>query len=166
MAPAASDCHFRAPTENDGADVWTLVKSTGVLDLNSSYSYLMWCKFFRETSIVAEQSDKVVGFISGFIHPDKPNVLFIWQVAVDASQRGKGLATKMLFELLEREACEDVEYLQATVSPDNIASRKLFTRFAKKLNTRCEIREGFKPEDFPESNHEEEPLYHIGPFHS
>src|SRR5699024_11825128 len=80
---------FCKPTKDDGAEVWELIKHTGVLDLNSSYSYLMWCEIFSETSIVVEREGNTVGFISGFIHPDQPDTLFIWQVAVDASERGK-----------------------------------------------------------------------------
>src|SRR5699024_11664859 len=86
----------RQPTLEDGAQVWELVKSTGVLDLNSSYQYLMWCNYFSDTSVVVEQNDKIVGFISGFTNPKQTNTLFVWQVAVHESQRGKGLATKML----------------------------------------------------------------------
>src|SRR5699024_502549 len=52
---------LRAPTLDDGADVWTLIKETGVLDLNSSYSYLMWCTNFSDTSVVIETDDEIVG---------------------------------------------------------------------------------------------------------
>ncbi|HET7578070.1 MAG TPA: diaminobutyrate acetyltransferase [Bacillales bacterium] len=162
--PVKTSCLFRKPNEEDGADVWTLVKKTGVLDLNSSYSYLMWCKFFRDTTIIAEQRGKVVGFISGFLNPSSPHVLFIWQVAVDKSQRGKGLATKMISRLLERSSCDDVRYIEATVSPSNLPSQKLFKGFAEKMETACKIRNGFIEDHFPENGHEDEPIYRIGPF--
>ncbi|MFD1360120.1 diaminobutyrate acetyltransferase [Lentibacillus salinarum] len=157
------DLGFRKPTKDDGADVWELIKHTGVLDLNSSYSYLMWCEIFSETSIVVENEGEIVGFISGFIHPDQPDTLFIWQVAVDESERGNGLATRMLYQLLKREGCEDVNYVEATVSPSNIASQQLFKGLAKKLRTKCVIHDYFTSNDFPKEGHEDERLFKIGP---
>ena len=55
------DLILRMPTEEDGKEVWRLVKETGVLDLNSSYSYLMWSKFFDNTSVVVEVNEQIVG---------------------------------------------------------------------------------------------------------
>lgn len=156
--------HFTKPDKEDGADVWKLIKCTGVLDLNSSYSYLMWCEIFSETSIVAKRDDKVVGFISGFIHPDSPDTLFIWQVAVNESERGKGLGTRMLFQLLGRSVCEEVHYVEATVSPSNKPSQSLFRGLAKKLDTSCDVSDYFSSKDFPQRGHEDELMFRIGPF--
>src|SRR5699024_86488 len=68
MTQTKTKFHFRKPTKEDGAAVWNLINDMGVLDLNSSYSYIMWCEIFAETSIVAERDGETVGFISGFIH--------------------------------------------------------------------------------------------------
>ncbi|GAB4073988.1 diaminobutyrate acetyltransferase [Barrientosiimonas marina] len=157
------DLGFRKPSKEDGASVWELINQTGVLDLNSSYSYLMWCEIFSETSVVVERDEKIVGFISGFIHPDEPETLFIWQVAVDESERGSGLATRMLYQLLKREGCEEVNHVEATVSPSNIASQQLFKGLAKKLRTKCLIHDYFTANDFPREGHEDERLFKIGP---
>jgi len=159
-----TDFHFRKPTKKDGAAVWQLIKDMKVLDLNSSYSYLMWCEIFSETSIVAEREGNTVGFISGFINPNSPDTLFIWQVAVNASERGRGLATKMLRQLLKRTS-DEVEYVEATVSPSNKPSQSLFKGLAKKLDTNCNISDYFTTEDFPEEGeeHEDELLFKIGP---
>ncbi|MUV37793.1 Diaminobutyrate acetyltransferase [Lentibacillus sp. JNUCC-1] len=155
---------FREPTLDDGAGVWTLIKETGVLDLNSSYSYLMWCSVFSDTSVVVEADGQIVGFISGFIKPASPDKLFIWQVAVDGEQRGKGLASKMLHHILERDICENVRYVEATVSPSNTPSRKLFNGLARSLDTNIEVSDCFTAEDFPEEGHEDELMHLIGPF--
>ena len=37
----------------DGAALWRIAKDSGNLDLNSSYSYLLWCRDFAGTSAVA-----------------------------------------------------------------------------------------------------------------
>lgn len=149
--------------------MWKLIKHTGNLDLNSSYSYLMWCEIFSETSIIAfegEGGQTPAGFVSGFIHPEKPDTLFIWQVAVHESHRGQGLATRMLNQLVDRDSCSNVEYIEATVSPSNIPSNHLFLGLARRYRSNYEISKYFEPDDFPESGadaHEAEWLYRIGP---
>ncbi|WP_338044663.1 diaminobutyrate acetyltransferase [Oceanobacillus jordanicus] len=154
---------FRNPVKKDGAAVWELIKHTGVLDLNSSYSYLMWCDIFSDTSVVAIDGRKVCGFISGYLHPKKTDTLFIWQVAVHESGRGKGLATSMLRNILKRTVCDEVRYIEATVSPSNIASTNLFKGLARDLDTNCLITDYFSSMDFPQDGHEDELLFKIGP---
>lgn len=158
------DVKFRKPVEEDGAEVWKLVKRAGVLDLNSSYSYLMLCKFFPETCVIAEDNGQIVGFVSAFLPQTAEETVFVWQVAVDASQRGKGLGKTLLRELISREACSDVQYLEATVSPSNRPSQSLFKSFAKELDTECKIFECFSEDMFPDDGHESEWTYRIGPF--
>lgn len=165
MIDQKSDLVFRMPTEDDGKGIWKLVKETGVLDLNSSYSYLMWAKFFDKTSVVVEANQEIVGFISGFIQPNKPNTLFIWQVAVDESQRKKGLASRMLKSILSRDKRRNIQYLEATVSPSNVASTALFQKLAKDLQTSCDVTTFFTEDQFPGKVHEEEKLFKIGPFY-
>nr|WP_240511880.1 diaminobutyrate acetyltransferase [Paludifilum halophilum] len=141
-----------------------MIKRAGVLDLNSSYSYLMLCKFFSETCVIAEENDRIVGFVSAFIPPESQDTVFVWQVAVDASQRGKGLGKTLLKELLNRNACDDVRFLEATVSPSNVPSQSLFKSVAKDLDTQCQVFECFPENLFPDEQHESEWTYRIGPF--
>ncbi len=125
----------------------------------------MWCEIFSNTSIVvkSKETQKVVGFISGFIHPDKTDTLFIWQVAVSESERGNGLATKMLLQLMDRDACEEVQFVEATVSPSNTPSKRLFFGLARKFNTNWKVSDYFTANDFPDTGHEDELLFRIGP---
>lgn len=161
-----TELHYRKPNIEDGAAVWELVKDTGMLDVNSSYSYIMWCEIFSGTSIVAESGRDIVGFISGFIHPDTANTLFIWQVAVDESEQGQGLATKMLFELLKRDYREPIHYIEATVSPSNTPSNHLFWGLSKRLDCNCVISDYISTDHFPEKGHEDEILFRVGPFNN
>lgn len=154
----------RKPNVEDGADVWKLIKKTKDLDLNSSYSYLMWCSYFRDTSVVLEMNDQVVGFISAFIKQSSPSTLFVWQVVVDQTKRGQGLASQMLHHLLKRDRCKDIEYIEATVSPSNIPSQRLFQSLAEELNTNINISMFLTSDDFPEEGHEAEFIHQIGPF--
>ncbi|WP_254901188.1 diaminobutyrate acetyltransferase [Tuberibacillus sp. Marseille-P3662] len=154
---------LRPSNDGDGAAIWKLIKNAGVLDLNSSYQYLMWCKYFSSTTVIAEQDETIVGFISAYILPESPDVVFVWQVAVDESQRGRGLGTAMLHHLLGRKVCRSVRFLEATVSPSNVPSQSLFKKLANTLHTECEVDICFASEQFPEDQHEDEMTYRIGP---
>lgn len=151
-----------SPTVEDGAAIWRIARDSGKLDLNSSYAYLLWCRDFAGTSVVAREAGEVVGFVIGYCRQEAPEVLVVWQVAVDASQRGMGLAGKLLDELVGRATAQGVRYLETTVTPDNAPSLALFTSFAERWATGMGDAEVFAANDFPDE-HEPERLYRIGP---
>lgn len=128
-----TDLLFRQPDSGDGKDVWQLVNDCEPLDENSLYCNLIQCDHFDETCVVAERSSdgKLVGWISAYILPNDPETLFVWQVAVDPSAQGQGVAKRMLTHLLQREACSDVRVLQTTITADNEASWALFKSIAR-----------------------------------
>ncbi|HEM45854.1 MAG TPA: diaminobutyrate acetyltransferase, partial [Alphaproteobacteria bacterium] len=122
---------FRSPVAADGVAIWRLARDTGVLDVNSPYYYLAFCTRFARSSIVAEEDGRVLGFVTGLLDPD-PGTLFVWQVGVDASARGRGIASRMLDALLGSEGCRDVRRLDTTVTPSNQASMALFRALARR----------------------------------
>jgi diaminobutyrate acetyltransferase len=155
------------PDCTDGPYLWQLARDSRVLDLNSSYAYLLWCRDFAATSVVAKANGNVVGFVTGFLRPQALDTVMVWQVAVDARQRGRKLASSMLHTLLDRLSPQGVRWLQATVSPGNEASIRLFSGLARDRGTGIERRDLFASEDFPvdgPGRHEAEDLYVIGPF--
>lgn len=156
---------LRAPTVADGADLWRIAKGTGVLDTNTPYAYLLWARDFAATSVIAEVEAEPGGFISGYLKPGDPQTLFIWQVAVDASFRGRGLAKKMLFELVERTGATRLE---TTITEDNAASIALFTALAREHGTEILRRPLFSSDLFPSAEesgeaHAAEDLYVVEP---
>ncbi len=154
---------LRLPTEEDGASMWELARDSKSLDLNSSYAYLMFAKYFSDTCLIAEAEGKAVGFVMGFHPPESPDTLFVWQIGVAEGMRGKGIAKAMLRSLLQRTSKRNVLFLEATVSPSNSASRTLFTKIANELATECEVTECFPARLFPGGAHEAEWTYRIGP---
>ncbi|WP_166238287.1 diaminobutyrate acetyltransferase [Paenibacillus turpanensis] len=155
---------FRKPSASDGQRVWRFLNEAGGLDVNTPYSYIMFCDYFAETCVVAEAADgAIAGFMSAFQTPSKANTFFIWQVAVSKQHRGQGLAKKMLHDLLARSTSKDPMFVEATVSPDNVASQSLFFGLARDRNTVCDVGGGYKPELFPDA-HEEELHFRVGPF--
>ncbi|WP_323741926.1 diaminobutyrate acetyltransferase [Salinibacillus xinjiangensis] len=164
LEPSTQDSvTFEKPSVEDGKAMWELVNNSS-LDQNSAYKYIMMCEYFADTCVVAKENGKLVGFVTAFIPPEKKDVVFVWQIGVDSSQRGKGIASKLLNALVERQACKDVNYLEATVTPSNKASQSLFKRLARDHQTDCKISECFTEDLFPSDDHEEELSFLIGPF--
>jgi|SRR5690625_3004230 len=158
---------MRRPRMEDGARIWQLVKDTNVLDVNSAYSYLMMCMLFPDTCVVAEEegTGELIGFVNAFRPPAEPDSIFIWQIGVAASGRGKGLGGALLQTLLQRETLTGVSYVTATISPSNIPSKKLFQSLARMLDAELTMSEeqGIPEHVFPGGDHESEPMYRIGP---
>ncbi|MCU6708133.1 diaminobutyrate acetyltransferase [Paenibacillus sp. J5C_2022] len=156
---------YRKPSVEEGAKAWELVKDSGVLDLNSAYSYLMLFDLFRDTCCVAVEGGELVGFVSAFRKPSEPAALFVWQIGVSAKMRGRGVGKELLKQLLQREAYADIQYVEATISPGNVPSSKLFRSMAGELGAECDIRDYYASELFPgDGHHDDERLYRIGPF--
>lgn len=150
----------------DGAAIWRIARDSEVLDLNSSYSYLLWCRDFAATSVVArDEKGEAVAFVTGYIRPDRPETLVVWQVAVDAAHRGKGLAAELLDALTTRVSAEQgLRSVETTITPDNTASDRLFTSYAQRHDVALEREVLFEGGLFPEGTHLPEVLYRIGPF--
>jgi L-2,4-diaminobutyric acid acetyltransferase len=150
---------LRPPSIADGAAIARLADRAGSLDVNSSYAYVLWCRDFAATSIVAEASSELVGFITAYLRPDERSTLFVWQVAVDGGQRGAGVASAMLDELARRVG---PRFVEATVTPGNEASHRLFETFARRRAVGLQRSPLFGEGDFGES-HDPEELVRIGP---
>ncbi|GAA4414320.1 diaminobutyrate acetyltransferase [Actinokineospora soli] len=150
------------PSPRDGSALWRIARDSGKLDLNSSYAYLLWCRDFAGTSAVARVDGRVVGFVIGFVRPADPATVVVWQIAVDSSQRGKGLAGALLDHLVERLAERGVRWLETTITPDNTASIALFDALARRWGARREATALFAADAFPD-DHDREDLHRIGP---
>lgn len=124
---------LRPPVSEDGRSVYELVSNCPPLDTNSAYCNLLQCTHFSDTSIIATSEGKTVGFVSGYLAPESPNKLFIWQVAVCESARGKKLAQRMIQHILARPFCRGVSHLETTITGDNKASWALFSSIAELL---------------------------------
>lgn len=154
---------FRRPEMEDGATLWRLVRDAGTLELNSSYTYLLMSTHFAETCLLAEDEDGTpLGLVLAYRPPTHPESVFVWQVAVAPEARGQGLGRRLLEELFARTAEDGVRFLEATVTPDNKPSRKLFRSFARELDTECRVEDFMDEEVFPK-DHEAEDLFRIGP---
>ncbi|WGL16126.1 diaminobutyrate acetyltransferase [Microbulbifer bruguierae] len=155
---------LRRPVSEDGAAVHRLIGNCPPLDTNSLYCNLLQASHFAATSVAAELNGELVGFISGYLIPERPDTLFVWQVAVAEQGRGMGLAGRMLREILARPACAQVSHLETTITPDNDASWALFRSLARKLDAACVDSVMFDRKRHFNGQHDSEMLLRIGPF--
>jgi L-2,4-diaminobutyric acid acetyltransferase len=162
--PRQGSTRISRPEVSQGADIHRLVARCKPLDLNSRYAYLLLCEHFAETCVLAESGGQVVGFVSAYKPPERADTIFVWQVAVDAGMRGKGLAATMLEELLRRPQVMGCRYLETTVSPSNTASAALFQKLARSVRAPINETVLFPESVFGEEAHECEMLIRIGPF--
>lgn len=163
---------FREPVADDGPAIYALVERSKPLDLNSRYCYLILCEHFSSTCAVAECEDAadhgadhdVRAFMTAYVPPHQTDTLFVWQIAVDASLRGQGVAKRLLADVLARPAMQGIRYVEATVNPSNDASRGIFHSLARQYDTEVSESLLFATELLGDGDHEQENLIRVGPF--
>ena len=153
-----------APVAADGVDMERLAVESQTLDANSRYAYVLWCRDFARTSVIARRDDgRAVGYVTGYLRPQASNTLLIWQVCVDPVARGAGLAGRMLDAVWDQAVADaGVDRMETTITPDNESSIRLFGSFARRHDTSIEREDLFGP-DLLGDQHEPEHLYRIGP---
>jgi L-2,4-diaminobutyric acid acetyltransferase len=149
-----------SPAADDGLSLWHLARRAGGLDVNSTYAYHLWCRDFADTSVVVRGPEGIVGFVTGYRPPARPAHLFVWQVAVDPTARGRGVGVAMLDDLATRHT--DVRVVEASVTPSNVASSRMFERFAARWRAPVSRSELIGATELP-GEHEAEVLLTIGP---
>lgn len=141
----------RPPEPGDGKHLWELAGRTG-LDVNSPYAYVLWGDHHRDTSVVAMSGSEIVGFVLGFAIPSAPGEVFVWQVCVSPEHRERRLGSTLLDALVGKTGARVIE---ATVTPSNEASARLFRSLALRHGGRVAVTSGYEASMFPD-DHEEE----------
>lgn len=155
---------IRHPEVEDGAEMWRVARDSQRLDLNTPYAYLLWAHDFAASSLVAEVDGRVGGFVSGYLRPESPGTVMVWQIAVDEHSRGRGLAGSLLDELVERTGAHTLE---TTITESNGASRRLFEAFAERRDATLTVTDLFEVDHFPpDDEFQPELLHRITPLRS
>ncbi len=168
-APRDQTVLVRPPFLTDAAAMWRVAHEG--LDVNSPYSYLMLAEHFADTCAVALPGasgggdvGNLAGFVTGFCPPAAPDTLFIWQIAVAATHRQHRLGVRLLDHLVDRPRLQPLRFLEATVTPTNEPSARLFERFAAARGAPVDWQPLFEREHFPDpAAHEPERRVRIGP---
>lgn len=157
---------LRPPQATDGAQVWALIEATPTLDSNSLYANLLQCTHFSATSVVAEREGGLVGWMSGYVPPDQPDMLFVWQVVVSNAARGQGLGKQLVGNVLMRPSNKHIRRVACTITDANKASWALFGSIAGTLNAPLRRDEHFTRDAHFAGQHDSEFAVTIGPFGS
>jgi L-2,4-diaminobutyric acid acetyltransferase len=159
-----SGVEFRKPLVSEAIQIHKLVVDSGTLDENSLYCYLLLCRDFADTCVVAVAEGEIVAFVTAYRPPDRQDVVFVWQIGVSAEFQRRGLGLELLRRLVVQPACQDCSFLEATITPSNVASLGMFQRLAGEMQAGFEVAEGFTSELFGDAGHEEELLFRMGPW--
>ena len=125
--------HLRSPLGQDASAMQSIARESGTLSVNDTYYYALMARHFAPTCLVAERDGRVCGYVTGYQIPEQQNTLFIWQVGVAEASQGRGLGKIMLCTLIDRNRAE---FLEATITPDNHASLKLFKAIARQYGVK------------------------------
>ena len=158
------DICLRQPTLEDGSRLHAFVRELYPLAQNSIYCNILQCTHFAPTCVLAERAGEIVGFVTGYLHPEKINTYFLWQIGVHERGRGRRLPRRMIQTVLARDICASVTALEATVSADNAASQAMFASLARAEGAECEIEHDYiAAHHFGQENAHAEALFRIAP---
>ncbi|WP_165390161.1 GNAT family N-acetyltransferase [Thalassococcus sp. S3] len=129
---------FQSPDLAHTRSIIELVSDTPWLDSNSEYAYALWCTHFAENSVVALRDNEVIGFLTGFRSPRRPETYFLWQTATKPRHGVAGLGVDMIAYAAEREISRGADQIEASVDEKNKAIRLLMKSLAKRLDGRIE----------------------------
>lgn len=158
---------YRRPTLADGIHIHQLIKNSPPLDLNSSYLYFLQSSHFADTCVVAERDGEILGYVSGYMRPDAPTELFVWQLVVGENGRGQGVAKALVRQQitqaieLQRQRQSKLLTISCTISPSNLASQGVFKSLGKYFGLQLEVSKFLTEEHFVGSDHEAEDEYKL-----
>lgn len=154
---------LRKPRDRDGMALNRLIEACPPLDPNSVYCNLLQCSHFAQTSAIAELEGRIMASAVAYPIPDKPSTLFVWQIAVHPDARGRGLAIKLLNEILRRPECAHFTAVETTITTCNQASWQVFRKLAKSLDAAFCYADHFSRDTHFDGQHASEQLITIGP---
>lgn len=122
-AGAATDLQFRRPTEADHPAIVSRVDHWwGGRRLHDLLPRL-WFQHFTGTSWVAERPDgAIVGFLVGFVSPDRPTVACVHMIGTDPNVRRKGLGAELYRRFFDDVRSRGADEVLAITWPGNRGS--------------------------------------------
>ena len=126
--------NIRNIEEKDSANLRAFINECKPLGLNTGIAYWMLGRYFNNTCFVLEENNKIVGFATAIISPTKPDTLFFWQLGISANLRGKNYSFLLIDKIVSAAKEFQCKYIEFTIFPNNIASIKTVTSYAKRNN--------------------------------
>ncbi|AQU81280.1 MULTISPECIES: diaminobutyrate acetyltransferase [unclassified Halomonas] len=153
---------YMHPSISDATSIYHIAQKTPQLDSYPEYFYLLWCRDFKNTSLVAKKRENIAGFIIGYLRPDDPQTLLLWQQAMSKETINKGIGIKLLYNLTKQCSLKGTRFIEATIDPSNKGAEKTLKGISKLFNTKISKKDIFD-ENLFSTNHHKEVLVRIGP---
>lgn len=142
--------------------MWELARRVRGAECDTAYFYLLWCREFAQTSVVATVDNQVVGFVLGYLRQDVPGTLVVWQVGSDPSCPVFGVRSRMLNEIIDRQVARGCRFVETTVTAREVETIRGVRRLAGQRAARVAKQVLFEADRFPDG-HAAEMVYIIGP---
>ena len=121
--PAGPEIHLRRPIEADHARLIGLVDEWWAGRKLHQLLPRLWFQHFNGTSWVAEDGEgRLVGFLVGFISPDRLDEAYIHMVGTSPNYRRKGLGRMLYQRFFDDVAARGVRRVTAVTWPGNRVS--------------------------------------------
>jgi len=127
---------LRRCTGSDAEAVRAFVATCPPLTVHTAYTYWTTFRYLGSACYVLEDGADIVAYISALVDTTFPGVVFVWQIAVAPSMRGRRTATRLLDAVAEVAIARGSNRMQYTVEPANAASLRVFERYAQRRGTR------------------------------
>lgn len=115
---------------SDVSKVRKLVQACEPLTLHTAVTYGVLLRSFPDTCFVAETSGELSGFISSVRGTAHPEAIYVWQIGVVPSARGKGLSLRLIDSVAMAANRIGCSVLQVGIEPSNDHSLSVFRAYA------------------------------------
>ncbi len=117
---------IREANEKDFLEVYKFVSGCKPLENYFEHFYKIMLRYFGSTCFIAEQGNKIAGFLMGFRSQNHGGTYFLWQIGVGPELQERGIG-HLLLEKAEA-ACRQAgcKRIELTIDPENRNSQKLF----------------------------------------
>jgi L-2,4-diaminobutyric acid acetyltransferase len=121
-------------TEADAELALNLARGCPPLDVHTPYTYWVVSRYYGETCYFLEEDGLPIGYL---LAVPKGRTLFLWQLGILESHRGKG-STTLLFDALALSVEGMFDAFELTISPDNAASYGALASWCRSHQLRIE----------------------------
>lgn len=131
-SPSSQNLTFRPLGVADVVDLQQAVRDCPPLTLHTPYTYWVALSKASGLCIGAWREDELAGFVVAM--PTTRSRLFVWQIGVRSSFRGRQVGQVMLRKAWQAAEKLGLDSLETSIEPSNKASAATFASFAKAEN--------------------------------
>ena len=142
--------NYRVLEERDIPQIKRIIKEgRPYLGMNGYYVYWLTANLYKGYSFVAEEDDRVCGFVTVLPNPDE-NAVFVWQLGVAADMRKRQIAYHLLKEVWTYAVSKGFPGIITSINAENQESLGSFRKIAEENGLQMQIIGRFEADGFCE----------------